>query len=132
MGTQQVDGPCPRQTYAARDRFDIDSKYGNDKNEPNDPGLVFRWQRQARVARHRFLDKFLLPGRYERKLRRDFLTKARVQREEQIGHDVRATDGFVNMISEAPRTHRIVCEFVKFSNGSKPQARGSSRLSIEE
>lgn len=32
------------------------------------------------------------------------------------------------MISEAPRTHRIVRELVKCSNGSTPQVRGSSRL----
>ena len=35
------------------------------------------------------------------------------------------------MISEAPQAHRIVCELVKFSNGSIPQAKGSSRLDIE-
>jgi len=35
------------------------------------------------------------------------------------------------MISEAPKTHRIVFEFVKFPNGSIPQVRGSSRLGKE-
>ena len=35
------------------------------------------------------------------------------------------------MISEAPRTHRVVCELAKFSNGSIPHASGSSRLNKE-
>lgn len=46
----------------------------------------------------------------------------------QKGYNRRSTDGFVNVISEALKTHRIVCGFVKFSNGSIPQAKGSSRL----
>ena len=101
---------------------------GNNKHKPSDPGSTFQWPFQVRAARYRLLDMFLLPGLYERKPRRDFLTKTGVQYRRQKGYNGRSTDGFVNIISEAPKTHRIVRGFVKFPDGSIPQVTGSSRL----
>jgi hypothetical protein len=55
------------------------SECNEDGYEPNVPDLTAGWQNRLQAAIYHFLGKFLSLDLYERKPRRDFLAKPRVQ-----------------------------------------------------